>query len=264
MRIFKKNIFLFIIMLFLFLYYFYENKTSSEREKMKSESKRIFKVEKDKIKSIFIKNGEKEIEIVKSDGLWVIKDKNYQCDKNEVENLINKIANLEFEREIEGISDFSLYGLEKPEKVIKIEENGEKYILYVGNETPTGSYLYVTKDKINVFLVYKWDINEIIEKNIFDLRDKRIIPVDIFKSDIEEIEIKKGKKILSFFKKGENWYIKTPIEDWASKEKIEKIMNICIMEGIVSPKQLIDKEILNNYQEWARLIKVIRDKYPNY
>jgi hypothetical protein len=49
-----------------------------------------------------------------------------------------------------------------------------------------------------------------------------------------------------------------------TQEKIEKIMNICIMEGIVSPKQLIDKEILNNYQEWARLIKVIRNKYPNY
>ncbi len=49
-----------------------------------------------------------------------------------------------------------------------------------------------------------------------------------------------------------------------TQEKIEKIMNICIIEGIVSPKQLIDKEILNNYQEWARLIKVMRNKYPNY
>lgn len=241
MKTLKKTIFLFIILILIVGYYFYEIKTAPIKEKKKTERKRLFIVNKNEINSLFIKNGNKEIEIFKKDQNWIIKDKNYECDKNEVETLINKISSLEFEREIESVSDFSQYGLDNPDKIIKFQQNGEKYILYIGNESPTGSYFYVTKDKIGLFLVYKWDLNNILEKEIFDLRDKRIIPIDIPKTDIEEIEFKEEKRLISLINKGNEWYICHPIEDLASKEKVEKIIEN-IIDGKVKSFEEEKKE----------------------
>jgi len=224
MKIFKKTLILLGILLCISGYYFYEVKTTPKREKKKEEEKKLFSIDKKKINKIYIKNGEKEIEIIKSDGNWIIKDKNYECDKNEIESLINKISSLEVEREIENISDLSQYGLTQPEKIIKLQENGEKYILYIGDETPTGSYLYTTTDNRNVKLVYKWDLDNILKKEIFDLRDKRILPVDIVKSDVDEIEIKKGNYLYYFERSGDEWYIKNKINDLAGKEKMDEIL----------------------------------------
>ena len=224
MKIFKKTLILLGILLCISGYYFYEVKTTPKREKKKEEEKKLFSIDKKKINKIYIKNGEKEIEIIKSDGNWIIKDKNYECDKNEIESLINKISSLEVEREIENISDLSQYGLTQQEKIIKLQENGEKYILYIGDETPTGSYLYTTTDNRNVKLVYKWDLDNILKKEIFDLRDKRILPVDIVKSDVDEIEIKKGNYLYYFERSGDEWYIKNKINDLAGKEKMDEIL----------------------------------------
>ncbi|MCM8803800.1 MAG: DUF4340 domain-containing protein [Candidatus Omnitrophica bacterium] len=255
MKNFKKTILLFIILIAVGTYYFYEIKSSSEREKKRSESKRLFIIDKNKITSLFIKNGDKEIEIVKKNQDWIIKDKNYQCDKNEIDGIINKISSLEFEREIEGISDFSQYGLDNPSKIIKFQQNGEKYILYIGNESPTGSYLYATKDKIDLFLVDKWDLNNILEKEIFDLRDKRIMPVDIVKTDIEEIEIKKGEKLISLINKGDGWYINNPIDDLADKEKIEKIIEN-IIDGKVKNFEEDKKEKECGFEKPSAIFKI--------
>lgn len=263
MRGFKKTLFLFSVLVFLIAYYIYEIKTSPKREKEKSESKRLFSFEKEKLKSIYIKNGEKELEIINEGGNWIIKDKNYECDGDEIKNLINKISSLEFEREIENAENLAQYGLQSPDKIIRIEQDGEKHILYIGDESPSGSYLYTTKDKINIFLVYKWDLNDILGKEIFDLRDKRIIGADIVKSDIDEIEIKKNKNIFLLRRKGDIWYIEKPIEDYASKEKVEKIIDNIVEEKIKKFEEEKGNYGLEKPQNFLRL-KVKNDEFFLY
>ncbi|MCM8784995.1 MAG: DUF4340 domain-containing protein [Candidatus Omnitrophica bacterium] len=207
-------------------------------KKEKKEEKKVFTFEKNRIKFILLKSKDKEIAIEKNeDGNWIIKDKNYECDKDEIEGLISRISSLEIERDIGKVEDLSIYGLLTPEKSIEIHYDGEKETLYIGDETPSGSYLYTTKDKNDVFLVYKWDLNNILEKKEFDLRDRRIIQTEIYKSEVEEIEIKKEKLVYLFRKYGEKWYIENPIKDLASKEKIERII-----------ENLIDQKV-NSFEE---------------
>jgi hypothetical protein len=253
MKIFKKTLFLFFILIITASFYYYQIKIAPKKKK--KENKKLFVFEKEKIKGILIKNGEKEIEITKENGIWKIKGKNYECDKNEIENIMNKILSLEIERNIGRVDDLSIYGLLYPEKFIEIYKDGEKFTLYIGEETPSGSYLYVTKDKNEVFLVYKWDLKDIIEKNIFDLRDKRIIPVDIIKTDIEEIELKKEKIKFVLKRSGENWYIETPLRDLADKEKIEKILED-LLEGKIKSFEEIKKEKECGLENPKLLIKV--------
>mgnify|MGYP001626461484 CR=1 FL=1 len=50
-----------------------------------------------------------------------------------------------------------------------------------------------------------------------------------------------------------------------TKEKIDKIMKSATEKEIISPKQLInDERIIKDYQEWSRLIKIIKNFYPAY
>ncbi|MFN4227000.1 MAG: DUF4340 domain-containing protein [Candidatus Ratteibacteria bacterium] len=206
--------------------------------KKEKEEKKVFIFEKDKINFVLLKSKDKEIAIEKNEnGNWIIKGKNYECDRNEIESLISKISSLEIERNIGNVEDLNIYGLLNPEKTIEIHYDGEKQTLYIGDETPSGSYLYTTKDKNEVFLVYKWDLNNILEKNEFDLREKRIIPTDIYKSEVEEIEIKKEKIVFLFRKYGEKWYIESPVKDLASEEKVERII-----------ENLIDQKV-NSFEE---------------
>ncbi|MCM8809068.1 MAG: DUF4340 domain-containing protein [Candidatus Omnitrophica bacterium] len=204
-------------------------------KKKGKDEKKVFAFEKEKIKFILIKNQDREIAIEKNaSGIWIIKGKNYECDRDEVESLINKITLLEIERNIGKVDDLGIYGLLTTEKKIEINYDGEKQTLYIGDETPSGSYFYTTINKNDVFLVYKWDLNNILERKEFDLRDKRIIPTDIHKSDIEQIEIKKEKLVYLFKKYGEKWYIENPIKDLASEEQIEKIIENLIERKINS------------------------------
>ncbi|HOK55734.1 MAG TPA: DUF4340 domain-containing protein [bacterium] len=260
MKIFKKNLLLLIILLIVGSFYFYQVKIASKKKK--NEEKKLFVFEKEKIKGILIKNDDKEIEIVNENGLWKIKGKNYECDKNEIESLINKILSLEIERNIGTVDDLSIYGLSSSEKQIEIQKDGEKFILYIGDETPSSSYLYTTKDKKEVLLVYKWDLDSILGKNIFDLRDKRIIPVDITKEDIEEIEVNKKNKTILLKRSGERWYIESPLKDIANREKIERVVGN-IIDGEVKEFEELKTEKECGLERPESTIK-LKTKDSNY
>jgi len=257
MKIFKKTLFLLVILISLSIWYFYGKSKPEKKEK-----ENLFLIEKDKIGEIIIGNGNRKIEIVNSNGTWIIKDKNYECDKNEVENLINKISSLEIERNLGEVENLEQYGLEDLSRFIEVVQNGKKFKLYIGDETPSGNYFYVTRDKKEILLVYKWDLNVILEKDIFELRDKRILPIDITKNDIEEIEIKKDKISYLVRRKGEIWNIENPLKDWAEKEKIEDLIEK-IIDGKVKKYEEEKKEKECGLEKPKITIK-IKDKTNQY
>lgn len=238
MKYFKKNLLLLGILIIVMVFYFTYKKILPQKEKLKEEKEKIFSVEKEKINRIYIKTPDKEIELVKENENWIIKEKGYECDKDEIETILNKIISLDIEKELGEISELSIYGLLEPKKLLEFKANGENYILYVGDDTPTGSSTYVTKDKKNILLVYKWDLNSIFEKNIFDLRDKRVIMADISSSDVSEIEARTEKINFLVKKSGDNWKIEEPLKDIADNTKIERIID-----------NLIDKKVKNFEEE---------------
>ncbi len=235
MKIIKKNlVYLFVLLLIGGGYFLYTKKIEKEKEKKKLIEKRIFFIPEEKISYVSIKNGEKKIECFKENGKWKIKPGNFDGDINEIENLIDNILKIEKERKLEGVENLDEFGLGKKNKKITVGNPGEKFSLIIGDETPTGSYYYTTTDNKNIFLVSKWDINDIIEKNIFDLRDKRIIPAKIEKEKIEKIEIKRGKEKYVIERKNKRWEIIYPLKDLADREKIENIISDILEKKVKS------------------------------
>ncbi|MCM8819090.1 MAG: DUF4340 domain-containing protein [Candidatus Omnitrophica bacterium] len=261
MKIFSKTLSLLILLILICVFYFYEIKYSAKREKKEEGSKKVFIVEKNEIKSIIINNEDKKIELVSLNNQWFVKDKNYECDKNEIESLLNKIISLQINRNLGEIEDLTQYGLTDSKKFIEIKYNGTKQTLFIGGQTPSGSYLYTTKDKKNVYLVYKWDLNDIIEKDMFDLVDKRILPVEIKKSDIEQIEIK-NKVYFLVRRKGDIWNFEKPINDWADKEKIDNFLDKIINGKIKSFEE--DKKEKDCGLEKPKIIISLKTKDKEY
>jgi len=235
MKIIKKNlVYLFILLLISGGYFLYTKKIEKKKEEKKLIEKRIFFIPEEKVSYVSIKNGEKKIECFKENEEWKIKPGNFDADSNEIRNLIDNILKIEKERKLEGVENLDEFGFGKKNKKITVGNLGEKFSLIIGEETPTGSYYYTTTDNKNVFLVSKWDINNIVEKNTFDLRDKRIIPAKIEKEKIEKIEIKRGKEKYVVKKEKDRWKILSPLKDLADKNKVENIISDILEKKVKS------------------------------
>ena len=235
MKIIKKNlVYLFILFLVGGGYFLYTKKIEKEKEEKKLIEKKIFFIPEEKVSYVSIKNGEKKIECFKEKGKWKIKPGNFDADSNEIKNLIDNILKIEKERKLEGVENLDEFGLGKKNKKITVGNLGEKFSLIIGEETPTGSYYYGTTDNKNIFLVSKWNINDIIEKNVFDLRDKRIIPAKIEKEKIEKIEIKKGRNRYVIERKNKKWEIIYPLKDLADKNEVENIISDILEKKVKS------------------------------
>jgi len=235
MKIIKKNlVYLFVLFLVGGGYFLYTKKIEKEKEEKKLIEKKIFFIPEEKVSYVSIKNGEKKIECFKEKGKWKIKPGNFDADSNEIKNLIDNILKIEKERKLEGVENLDEFGLGKKNKKITVGNLGEKFSLIIGEETPTGSYYYGTTDNKNIFLVSKWNINDIIEKNVFDLRDKRIIPAKIEKEKIEKIEIKKGRNRYVIERKNKKWEIIYPLKDLADKNEVENIISDILEKKVKS------------------------------
>ena len=227
MKGFKKTIFLFLILVGLSVwYYFYEIKGGEKREKIKSIQKRVFLIPEDKVSFLGIYSGEKSIECGKEKDKWMIeKPEKLDGDKEEIENVIKTVIELEKEREIGEVENLNSFGLEKPVKKIVVGEDGKRYMVFIGDENPSGSYYYATSDRKKVFLISKWDVDDVLKKKVFDLRDKRIIPAEIEKEKIEKIEVKRKKLKFVCKREKERWNLVYPVSDWADETKVEDIVD---------------------------------------
>lgn len=226
MKGFKKTIFLFLILVSLGMwYYFYEIKGGEKRKKIKSLQKRVFLIPEDKVSFLGIYNGEKFIECRKEKNKWLIENpEKLDGDKEEIENAVKTVIEIEKEREIGEVENLNSFGLEKPVKKIIIGENGKRYMVFIGDENPSGSYYYATSDRKKIFLISKWDIEDVLKKKVFDLRDKRIIPVEIEREKIKKIEVKRKKLKFVCKKEKERWNLIYPVSDWADESKVEDII----------------------------------------
>lgn len=239
MKIYRKTIILFIIGVLLFCwYYFYEVRGAKKREEIKLLQKRIFPFEKDEVSFLGIYREDFEVECLKKKNKWIIeKPERFDGDKEEIERIIDKLVSLEIERNIGKVENLKDFGLEKPEKKIVLGKDGERLILYIGGENPSKTQYYVTKDKENVYLVSLWELKDIINKDLFSLRDKTILPVD--KEKVREIAIKNGPLYIKCVKENEKWMVVKPVKDIGDKDRIEEIIEKIKDEKI---KRFIDKE----------------------
>jgi hypothetical protein len=223
-KTFKTTYIVFGILVLLGVYvYFFETGKKDE-----STTKKVFDVKKEDLKKIEIINNEKNetlvLEKIGSTEDWkMIKPKQYELEKNELEGVLNSIVGLSIDKKFDNVTDLSSYGLDKPSYTINFSIKGNKnFSLLIGSKTVTESFYYV-KDasKKEMYTTFSYIVDS-LKKGVKDLRKKTIL--DIVLEKVTKLTIKFEKKELVLSKEQDKWVI-LPYNFTADKSSVEDLIN---------------------------------------
>lgn len=136
----------------------------------------------------------------KTDGAWtMVEPIGTDVDQGEATALVNGLASLELNREVEpNATNLAEFGLASPKADITFTaKGGVSGRIRLGDITPTSGDLYALRDdETRVFLVDTFTEN-VLARSSFDLRDKRVLRFERDKADGLEITTPEGTATLA-------------------------------------------------------------------
>lgn len=197
-----------------FLYWSGKHKPGEDTNKISADTPpAILKLDENSITSLELKKKDAEPVLLakNSSGNWQITGpKQYHADQNAVSGIASTLSSLDSERLVEDkASDLRAFGLDQPSfEVDMAEKNNKSQKLLLGDDTPTsdGVYAMLVGDP-RIFTVASYTKTS-IDKNLNDLRDKRLLPVEADKVSRVEL-VKKGTDI-EFGRNKDDWQILKP------------------------------------------------------
>jgi hypothetical protein len=196
------------------LYWSEHRKPAGESTKASANSApMILKLDEATITKLTLKKKDADpIVLTKNDsGVWhIVQPKTLNADQSSVSGALSTLAALTSERVIEDkASDLKQYGLNQPAVEVDITSKDDKTRkLLVGDETPTGSAVYaMVAGDPRVFTMASYQKSS-IEKNLNDLRDKRLLAVDTDK--ISHLDLVRKGQMIEFGRDQNEWQILKP------------------------------------------------------
>jgi hypothetical protein len=166
-----------------------------------------------------------EIVLARQNNEWHIEQpKALGADQQTVSSLVSTLSTLTADRLIEEkATDLAPYGLSTPALELDITSKGSKtQRLLVGESTPTGSATYAAlAGDPRVFTIPSY-AKSTIDKNLGDLRDKRLLTLDLDK--LSQIEITAGSRSITFARNKDEWQILKPKVLPADNSKVDDLV----------------------------------------
>jgi len=142
---------------------------------------------------------------------WQItQPKPLNADQSSVSGVISTLSSLNSERLVDDKApNLKQYGLDQPAFEVDIAEKDNKsQKLLIGDDTPAGSAVYaMLAGDPRVFTLASYNKTS-IEKNLNDLRDKRLLTVDTDK--ISRLELDRKGQTIEFGRNKDEWQILKP------------------------------------------------------
>lgn len=255
MSIFKKLIIPAVVLVLLVgVYLVVTNLPEKEKEdntggSSNSETIQIFNFEKNDLTDIIMENNNEllhfryttiqvEEQTTNEDGtvetklvdrnVWVpVEPENINIRSSSVDSIAWNANSLKAYRIIEeNPSDLSVYGLDDPARITFILKDGTKYVLLVGNETPTGGAYYVKKaEEPTVYTISDYEAEKFIQTK-FDLMETAIYDKEYTPDDFAKLKFTRNGSLLFdavAYPEEYKWMLSYPIEAEARYENIYKI-----------------------------------------
>ncbi len=171
-----------------------------------------------------------EIVLKKEGADWrIVAPQPFAADQSAVSSMVSTLASLDSQRLVEDkANDLSPYGLSDPSLAVNISEKDNKaQQLLLGDATPTGNGVYAKlTGGPSVFTVASFNKSS-LDKNLSDLRDKRLITVEADR--INRIELVKKQEDIEFGRtKGssneDQWQILKPKPMRADGSKVDDLL----------------------------------------
>ncbi len=163
---------------------YWEKRKEGQPEKIDSGSKseKLFPVEAKNVQSFTIKTAAGETVTCRREGdNWILTEpKKLATDPEAIESLITALIGASVDQVVDPkpatLQDF---GLDSPTLTLEVTTSAkpEKFMLALGDETPTGGGLYAQTGSTPRLITVASHLKSSLGKNVFDLRDKRIVSV---------------------------------------------------------------------------------------
>ena len=205
----------------LLAFYLYENRKEEKEQAAKEEAKIIFPEAVDPLKSLTLKREKETIQLEKSsaDSEWKIAAPfRGAVDRMTLSRLQRTLAELKYERLIsERAADLSEFGLDRPLLVISFRGARGEESLSIGAQTPMGASVYASK-RGKVYLLSGPQKQE-LDKSLYDLREKRLLSLEMNK--ITRVTIERKQSSWHLYKKEGRWHLEEDEDLKVDQRKVE-------------------------------------------
>jgi Domain of unknown function (DUF4340) len=158
-------------------------------------------------------------------GAWqIVEPKRLNADQNAVSSAVSTLSALNSERLVEDkASDLKPFGLDHPSIEVDLSEKDNKsQTLFIGDPTPAGSAFYAKLgNDARVFTLPGYTKTS-IDKNLNDLRDKRLLTMDADK--ISRLELDRKNQIIEFGRDKDEWQILKPKPSRADSLQVNELV----------------------------------------
>lgn len=143
-------------------------------------------------------------------GVWqIVQPTALKADQTAVSGALSTLSSLSSERMVDDkASDLKQYGLDQPSVEVDITAKDKTQKLLIGDDTPAGSAVYaMLAGNPRIFTMASYHKTS-IDKNLNDLRDKRLLTVDTDK--ISRLELVRKNQTIEFGRNKDEWQILKP------------------------------------------------------
>jgi len=206
-------------------YYLFEVKRAKQVEERKEEAKKLFHYSSEEVSQLRLKGVEEVISCKKVSDEWRLEEPvQAKGNKEEIEQTIKNILDIEQERLIATEpDDLKQFGLSPPTAEVSFQVNGKWETLQVGDETPTGASLYAKKGDSNEVLLVNSLARSYLKKELYDLRDKTILPFELDR--VKQFRYRTAQQDIICERTGENqWSLIQPLKTKADSDRTESFL----------------------------------------
>jgi hypothetical protein len=226
--------------------WFYERHQPTTEEARERQDRVFPTFEGDDIRQLEITNSHGHFRFAKVGENWRLSEPmDCPADSTAISSLLNSLGNLEEKRKLAPDEvDPAAYGLDEAElEVVAIADDGRRYRLKVGEETPLGSNRAVQRDdEGGVLLVASWIVND-LDKELDDWRSRDV--VEVLAKDVASLQVvtSDGDRI-QVVQEGELWRLLEPVEDLADRDQVRNLVSdlngLRIEEFVDAPSDLAE------------------------
>ncbi|UCD58642.1 MAG: DUF4340 domain-containing protein [Candidatus Hydrogenedentota bacterium] len=222
----RTLVFLIIFVALAAFFYLYEFKGGEARREAERKAKLLFSFKPESVTELVLRKPEEVIVTERENGKWTIKEPvNAAAEQRTVEQILNTLSDLKYERDIGPQADLLPFGLSEPE--VEVEIKGTQGIidrLLLGASTPDGANSYAKRSSgEQVFTVSK-SARSTMDRSLFDMRDKTVFDFSV--PEVQGLTAYRNGRTLKFEKRQEGeWMMSSPEERIADAGKIRGLLD---------------------------------------
>jgi hypothetical protein len=231
---FKTNLVLLVLVVALGAFLYFDLEGDKEEQKKAEKAKELLSFAESDPRRLTVERGDTTIILEKTDSGWaLIAPVEDAADQAVVESYLRNLRESVREKVIVDSADAvgnpevgAPYGLDAPRLKILLETGSGAFdSLLFGDDTPTESYTYVQQrgDNPEILAIKPWRFDN-LNKGLFDLRDRRVLPFE--KAEVEEVRLASASGRIVLAKEGaEGWLLKEPVESPAIESEVDGLLN---------------------------------------